>query len=268
MMGVSPTVMLIAGVLACLATVRILAGGWTSRAKTTILGLDPQGIGISVLAVAAAWFFFGPVFGLSLIAVVVIHEFGHVAAFRVAGHHDASFRLVPLLGGYAISNRPVDTQEEDVFITLMGPAICLAPMLLAYGLVPFASETFPAAVFPLLTFAGISGALNFFNLLPIWPLDGGRLTASILSVFHDRLPFYVFSTVTALMALVALLGQSIFLLFLVLMGVQHLVQTGGTDGRAPYRRMSKRRAWLCLGAWLFTAAALFVGGLGTILRFV
>lgn len=264
----TPFIFLVFAALACFATILILRGGWTSPLKTTILGLDPQGLGISALAVILAWLFFGPVFGLSLIAVVVIHEFGHVAAFRVIGHHDASFRLVPLLGGYAISNRAIDTQEEDVFVTLMGPAICLAPMLLAYGLVPYASQSFPAAVFPLLTFAGISGALNFFNLLPIWPLDGGKLTASITSVFHDRAPFYIFATSTALIGLVALLSQSIFLVFLVVMGVQHLMQTGGGDGRAPYRRMSKKRAWLCLGAWLFTAAALLMGGFATVMRFV
>lgn len=255
-------------VAACLATGAILRGGWTSKSKTTILGLDLQGIGISVLAVIAAVVFFGPVFGLSLIAVVVIHEFGHVAAFRVAGHHDASFRLVPLLGGYAISNKQPSTQEESVFITLMGPAICLAPMLLAYALIPVVAPGFPAAIYPLATFASICGALNFFNLLPIWPLDGGRLTASITSVFHERLPFYIFATSTALLGLVAVLSQSIFVGFLVIMGVQHLMRTGGSDGRAPYARMSRRRAWLCLGAWFFTAAALFMGGIGTILRFV
>lgn len=253
---------------ACAGTVLALRGGWTSPLKTTIIGLDPQGLGISALAVIAAMVFFGPVFGLSIILVVVIHEFGHVAAFRVAGHHDASFRLVPLLGGYAISNRPVDTQEEDVFITLMGPAICLAPMLLAYALVPIATEHFPAAIGPLYTFAGIAGALNFFNLLPIWPLDGGRLTAAITSVFHDRAPFYIFAVTSALVGLLALIAQSIFMLIFVVMTVQHMVQNGGGDGRAPYRRMSKRRAWLCLGAWLFTAAALFMGGFATILRFV
>jgi len=253
---------------ACFGTFLILRGGWTSPVKTTILGLDPQGLGVSALAVAAAWFFFGPVFGLSIIAVVVIHEFGHVAAYRVIGHHDASFRLVPLLGGYAISNRAPSTQDEQVFVSLMGPAICLAPMLLAYALIPIAATMWPAAVYPLVTFASICGALNFFNLLPIWPLDGGRLTATITSVFHDRAPFYIFATSTALIGLVAVLSQSIFLIFLVIMGVQHLMQTGGGDGTAPYARMSKRRALLCLGAWLFTAATLFMGGLGTILRFV
>lgn len=257
-----------AALAACFGTLLILRGGWTSPVKTTILGLDPQGLGVSALAVAAAWFFFGPVFGLSIIAVVVIHEFGHVAAYRVIGHHDASFRLVPLLGGYAISNRAPSTQDEQVFVSLMGPAICLAPMLLAYALIPIASTTWPAAVYPLVTFASICGALNFFNLLPIWPLDGGRLTATITSVIHDRAPFYIFATATALIGLVAVLSQSIFLIFLVVMGVQHLVQTGGSDGTAPYARMSKRRALLCLGAWLFTAATLFMGGLGTILRFV
>lgn len=262
------SVLVIAGILACLATGYALRGGLTSRTKMTVLGMDPQGIGISVLAVIAAVFLFGPVFGLSIIIVVVIHEFGHVAAFRVAGHDDARFRLVPLMGGYAISNRPVDTQEEDVFITLMGPAICLAPMLLAYGLAGVSLTVWPTAYLPLITFAGICGALNFFNLLPIWPLDGGKLTAAIGSVFHDRAPFYIFATSSAVIGLMAVLSQRLFLIFLVVMTVQHLVQTGGGDGRARYRRMSRKRGLICLGAWLFTAAALLLGGLGTLLRFV
>ena len=253
---------------ACLGTFFILRGGWTSKLKTTIIGLDPQGLGISALAVVAAMFFFGPVFGLSIIMVIVIHEFGHVAAFRVAGHHDASFRLVPLMGGYAISNRPVDTQEEDVFISLMGPAICIAPMLLAYALMPVATYVHPPAYYWLFTFASISGALNFFNLLPLWPLDGGKLTASITSCFHDRAPFYIFYTASALVGVAAVLSQSLLIGFLIIMTVQHLIQTGGGDGRAPYRRMSKKRALLCLGAWLFSAAALFMGGFSTIMRFV
>ncbi|MBU2994532.1 site-2 protease family protein [Octadecabacter sp. 1_MG-2023] len=264
----SGSVTLLAGIIACLATAYALRGGLVSRTKMTVLGMDPQGIGVSILAVILAVFLFGPVFGLSLILVVVIHEFGHVAAFRVAGHDDARFRLVPLLGGYAISNREPDTQEESVFITLMGPAICIAPMVLAYGLAGMSINVMPAAYGPLMTFASICGALNFFNLLPIWPLDGGRLTASITSVFHDRAPFYIFATSAALIGLVALLSQRIFLIFIVLMTVQHMMQTGGGDGRAPYRRMSKKRALLCLGAWLFTAAALFVGGQSTILRFI
>ena len=260
------TVVLGLALVACFGTFQALRGGWTSPRKTTIIGLDPKGLGISALAVIAAVIFFGPLFGLALILVVMIHEFGHVAAFRVAGHHDASFRLVPLLGGYAISNRQPATPEESVFITLMGPAICLAPMLLAYALVPLVATTLPQAVSPLLVFASICGALNFFNLLPIWPLDGGRLTASLLPVFHERLPFYVFAVSTALIGLVALLTQSLFMVIFVAMGVQHLMQSGGRDGRAPYQRMSRKRAWLCLGAWLFTAAALFMGGLGIVLN--
>ncbi len=253
---------------ACLATGVILRGGWTSPLKTTILGLDPQGLGISALSVAAAWFFFGPVLGMSLIAVIVIHEFGHVAAYRVIGHHDASFRLVPLMGGYAISSRAPSSQEESVFVSLMGPAICLAPMVLAMALVPIANNTFPSAAYPLFIFASVCGALNFFNLLPIWPLDGGRLTSTILTAYHDRAPFYVFVTAMALIGVFAVINQRLFLLFILMMGAQHIMQTGGSDGTAPYARMSKKRATLCLGAWLFTAAAFAWGGLSMILRFI
>ena len=264
----TPTLFVAAALAACYGTVLALRGGWTSPNGTTIIGLDPKGLGLSALAVIAAVWLLGPTLGLCLILVVLIHEFGHVAAFRVAGHHDASFRLVPLLGGYAISDRPVATQEEDVFITLMGPAICLAPMLLAYALVPFAANSFPAAVGPLITFAGMCGALNFFNLLPIWPLDGGRLTASITSAFHERAPFVILAISTALIALLAIVSQSILMLILVVFGVQHLVQNKGGDGRAPHARMSRQTAMICLGAWGFTAAALLLGGLSVILRFL
>ena len=264
----TPHIFLLCSFAACLATAYALRYGLTSTNKMTILGMDLKGIGISILSVATAIWFFGATFGLALIAVLLIHEFGHVAAFRVAGHADARFRLVPLLGGYAISNRPIDTQEEQVFISLMGPAIGIAPMLLAYGLTPFAAEYYPAAISPLLTFASICGALNFFNLLPIWPLDGGKLTASITSVFHERAPLYILATSTALIGLLAVLTQRLFLIFIVIIGVQHLMKTGGGDGRAPHARMSKYHALLCLGAWLFSAAALLVGGLATILRFI
>jgi len=239
----------------------ILRGGWTSRLRTTILGLDPQGLGASALAVVAAWFFFGPVTGLALIAVIVIHEFGHVAAYRVIGHHDASFRLVPLLGGYAISSRPPSTQEEQVFVSIMGPAICLAPMALAILMVPISVTSFPSATGPLLAFISVCGTLNFFNLLPIWPLDGGRLTSTIMTAYHDRAPFYVFVTAIALMGTLAVIGQRLFLLFILMMTVQHVVQNGGRDGTPPYARMSKKRATLCLGAWLFTTAAFLWGAL-------
>ena len=234
----------------------------------TVLGMDLKGIGILILSVATAIWVFGATFGLALVAVLIIHEFGHVAAFRVAGHKDARFRLVPMLGGYAIPNRPIDTQEEQVFISLLGPAIGIAPMLLAYGLTPFAAQYYPAAISPLLTFASICGALNFFNLLPIWPLDGGKLTASITSVFHDRAPFYILASTTTLIGLLAVLTQRLFLIFIVVIGVQHLMKTGGGDGRSRHTHMSKNHALLCLGAWLFTAAALFMGGLATILRFI
>ena len=253
---------------ACLATGAILRGGWVSQTKTTILGLDPQGLGISALSVAAAWFFFGPVLGLSLIAVVVIHEFGHVAAYRVIGHHDASFRLVPLMGGYAISSREPSTQEERVFVSLMGPAICLAPMVLAMALVPIVQTAYPAAAYPLFVFASVCGALNFFNQLPIWPLDGGKLTSTILTAYHERAPFYVFVTAIALIGVVAVVNQRLLLILILLIGVQHVMQTGGSDGTPPHARMSKKRATLCLGAWLFTTAAFFWGGLGLILRFL
>jgi len=95
--------LLTAGVLRL--TFRTLAGGWRGPARR--IDLRPSGAAwmIGGLSVLLAIYFFGPLAGLALVIVVVVHEYGHVAAFRVAGHGDATFRLIPLLGGVAISKR-------------------------------------------------------------------------------------------------------------------------------------------------------------------
>ncbi|MEO5621410.1 MAG: metalloprotease, partial [Cypionkella sp.] len=98
----------------------ILRGGWTSPQGLYLAGFDRNGLLLGVLAVTAACYFWGVLYGLALILAVVIHEFGHVAAFRVCGHADARFRLIPLMGGVAISNTIPSSSDKAFFITLMG----------------------------------------------------------------------------------------------------------------------------------------------------
>jgi hypothetical protein len=82
-----------------------LRGGWTGQGRFTVVGFDTQSLAMGGLAVTAAVYFFGALYGLALTLAVAIHEFGHAAAYRMIGHSDARFRLVPLMGGYAISDR-------------------------------------------------------------------------------------------------------------------------------------------------------------------
>lgn len=243
----------------CAATLYALRGGLTGRGRfVTIAGFDTQSLGLGVFAIAAAGYFYGPVFGAAIILAVMIHEFGHVAAYRVCGHSDARFRLIPLLGGVAISDQHPASQEKDVFITLLGPGICIAPMVLAYVASDYLVLDYPYVVEFLWTFAMLMGALNFFNLLPFWPLDGGRIIAVLCNTYAPSMVRNVIYAMTGLAIAIAVSMQSWFLLaFLVfsLQSLQHAIMLNQVQ-----RRMTRTQGLWAAAAYVFTMATFgFVG---------
>ncbi len=240
-------------------TLLALQGGLVGRDRLSVVGFDTSSIGMGVLAVVAAGYFWGPVYGIALIMSVMIHEFGHVAAFRVAGHSDARFRLIPLMGGVAISDQLPASQAKDFFITLMGPGISVAPMALAYAGWELTYDRLPEVAGFLYTFAVVTAAINFFNMLPFWPLDGGRCLRIL--AYRAGGPGIAHGATLAMsagLAALALHQQSLLMFFFALMGAQGIMQA---DNIA---RVQNRMTWGQWGwaaaAYLFTAAAHLAGG--------
>lgn len=242
-----------------------LRGGLVGRTSLAIVGFDAGSLSLGALAVLAAAVYYGPLFGLALVCSVAIHEFGHVAAYRVIGHHDARFRLVPLFGGFAISDRQPDTQAEDFFVSLLGPGISLAPMVLAYAASDAVAAWAPGLAGFLSTFAMLTAAINFFNLLPFWPLDGGRCVRSIAFTIHPNLAHAVTLAMSAALAAAGLMMQSILLFGFALLGAQSLMHADAA-GRLQ-RRMTPMQTLIAAGAYLFTAAAHLAGGWVLLHRF-
>ncbi len=246
---------ILAATILCLTTLYALRGGLVGQHRfLTIAGFDANGLMLGVAAVGAAMWFFGPLYGAALIVSVVIHEFGHVAAFRVCGHSDARFRLIPLMGGVAISSQIPASQEKDFFITLMGPGICIAPMLLAMALSQTDAIWMQApdvGVF-LTIFATVTGALNFFNLLPFWPLDGGRCLSVLCNTFWPGGARQVTMAMAGAAIALAIYSQSLGLTFFAVMGVQSLF-TAQQITRFQ-RPMGPARGALATAAYLATLA--------------
>lgn len=243
-----------------------LRGGLVGHRDLTIVGMDAEGIGLGALSFAAAAWFFGPLYGIAIVLSVMIHEFGHVAAFRIAGHSDARFRLIPLMGGVAISDTPPKTQIEDFFITIMGPAICLVPMVLAMALMDVVWTISPMAEEFLWAFAITTGALNFFNLLPFWPLDGGRCVRILTDTFAPRATAMITIAMSAGLAAAAVALQSLMLTVFALMSAQTLFQW--SSDWMPKQRLSATQGIVALGAYLFTMSAHFWGGFSMIARYL
>jgi Zn-dependent protease len=260
-------IFLLASLALCGATLYALRGGLVGNGRfMTVAGFDTQSLGLGLVAILAAAYFFGPVFGLAIILVVMIHEFGHVAAYRVCGHSDARFRLIPLLGGVAISNQHPSSQEKDFFITLLGPGICIAPMVLAYVLSDYLVDDHPYVVEYLWTFTMVMGALNFFNLLPFWPLDGGRCLAILCNTYAPAAVRNVTYAMTGLAFAFAVMSQSwilvLFLLFSV-QGLQHALQLSQVQ-----RRMTKTRGLWATAAYLAALATFGLVGWPLLQRFI
>jgi Zn-dependent protease len=250
---------LLAAFALCLATLYALRGGLMGNGHVvTLAGFDGSALFMGVLAVAASVYFFGPMYGMALIVSVMIHEFGHVAAYRVCGHSDARFRLIPLIGGVAISNQLPASHEKDFFITLMGPGICIAPMVLAMALLELDWAYDSQVADFLWIFATVTGAINFFNLLPFWPLDGGRCLSVLCNTFAPGYAHQVTLGMSAAAVVLAIYTQSMGMTFFALMGAQHLIR-GGDISRFQ-RPMSTTRGILAAAAYLATLGAFGIVG--------
>lgn len=240
------------------ATLYALRGGFVTPHGLRLAGMDPQGLGLAAMSVLIAGWYFGPLYGVAFVLTVMIHEMGHVAAHRATGHEDARFRLVPLFGGYAISDRKPASEAEAFFISLAGPALSLAPMVIAYSLSElFAPISQPVATF-FWVFAATTAALNFLNLLPLWPLDGGRCVRAVAHAVDPRLAGGITIAMSAAFAAAALALGSYLLFLVALIGA---LTVGAADRSSRDRAaMTPRQAALAFGAYVFTAAAHLAGG--------
>lgn len=143
---------------------------------------------------------FGLILMTLLFAFVVLHELGHCF---VAMHYGIGVRDITLLpiGGVArIEQVPVEPTRE-IAIALAGPAVNLgiaalfAPpvVLIAYAnrvtnpfeLLVFLTDITPTGFILYLFFTNVM--LVLFNLLPAFPMDGGRILRAFLSLFAARL---------------------------------------------------------------------------------
>jgi len=124
---------------------------------------------------------FGAVATTALFVSVVLHEYGHALAARRYGIGTHHITLYPMGGAAAIERMPEEPDEEAV-IALAGPATNLV-LAMAAGWVWLLSSH-PLA----LMFAMMNGAMGVFNLVPAYPMDGGRVLRALLAKRMGWLP--------------------------------------------------------------------------------
>lgn len=132
----------------------------------------------------AAWE--GVAFILSVFVCVVLHEFGHIAAARRFGIKTPDITLLPI-GGVARLERNPSEPREELLIAVAGPLVnvVIAALLIAViggvaGLEQLVRPQDPQIDF-FVRLAGVNIFLVLFNMIPAFPMDGGRVLRAILA---------------------------------------------------------------------------------------
>ena len=115
-------------------------------------------------------------FAVALMLMLLIHEYGHVHAMKRSGLKVRGIYFIPLLGAAAVTDETWRTRAQQAYIALNGPLWGFVLTLVPVAALPFVDEK----NLPLV--AGVAAwwaFINLFNLLPINPLDGGRLLSSL-----------------------------------------------------------------------------------------
>jgi Zn-dependent protease len=113
----------------------------------------------------------------AVLGCVTLHELGHIAMARAFGTHTSGITLYPF-GGVASLTRPAASGTEEVLVALAGPAVNLG--LAAVAGIPM---LFLGPIEPLLTLCMVNVGLLLFNLIPAYPMDGGRVLRGALWAF-------------------------------------------------------------------------------------
>ncbi|TVQ60804.1 MAG: site-2 protease family protein [Phycisphaerales bacterium] len=128
----------------------------------------------------------GLVFVLAIFACVLLHEFGHALTAQRVGVGTRDITLLPI-GGIARLERIPNNPRHEFYITIMGPmvnvviaAVLLGAILLA-RVNPFDVEGLSGGNF-FARLMWVNVILVVFNMLPAFPMDGGRILRSVLAM--------------------------------------------------------------------------------------
>ncbi|HXE72594.1 MAG TPA: site-2 protease family protein, partial [Candidatus Nitrosotenuis sp.] len=111
----------------------------------------------------------------AIFTMVVLHEMGHALVARRYGIRTLDITLLPI-GGLARLERPPEEPGQEIRIALAGPAV----NLVLAGIFALARQVYPAEFLGHLVVINLS--LGLFNLLPAFPMDGGRVLRALLAL--------------------------------------------------------------------------------------
>ena len=119
---------------------------------------------------------FGWAFGVGIVLLILVHESGHVVVARIMGMPVTLPVMIPFLGAFVSMKQQPRTVAQESVMAIGGPVLgSIAAGLCYLGYL----ETPDSSTGQLLR-----ALINLFNLIPVTPLDGGRVTSLLSKWFN------------------------------------------------------------------------------------
>jgi Zn-dependent protease len=129
--------------------------------------------GTMLLSVVAYAWFYGWRYAVGFVGLIFVHEMGHYIAARRRGLDVGAPTFIPFVGAWIQLNQQPHNAETEAYVGIAGPLAGTAGALAVF----FIARQLHSELLLALAYSGFF--LNLFNLIPLSPFDGGRITAVI-----------------------------------------------------------------------------------------
>ena len=143
-----------------------------------------------------------------VVLILFIHEMGHFIAMKVFGYNGVNMFFIPLIGAMVTGEKDRISQSQRAIIVLAGP---VPGVLIGCGIIAYA-QTIDH------TGAAVAGfmflLINILNLLPLDPLDGGKLIETLFFSSNEKIKQLFLIVSVIIMVLAGVFFQMYLLAFL------------------------------------------------------
>jgi len=203
--------------------------------------------GTMLLSVITYSFIFGWWYAVGFVGLIFCHEMGHFIAARQRGLDVGAPMFIPFVGAWIqLKEQPMDV-ETEAYVAMAGPVVGTIAAMGCF----YAADSLQSPLLRALAYAGFM--LNLFNLIPLAPLDGGRIT----SIISPKTWWIGAPLIVALF----LWNHSPMLLLLALLSIPHLLSTFRRTGSVMpdrYYDVSPSTRWSYAAYYLLLAGFLGV----------
>ena len=125
---------------------------------------------------------FGWAFGIGVVLLILIHESGHLVVARLMGLPVTLPVLIPFLGAFVSMKQAPKTVAQESLMAVGGPVLGSLAAGLCYAGALLMPNTSTGQLLRALAYFGF--LINLFNLVPVTPLDGGRVLSLLSKWFN------------------------------------------------------------------------------------